>query len=147
MPRFLLRAARGWTPAGYSRRYSHRRSPLVASSACTVAAGAMAYITPRYTRGVDSCVPTARPRDHTIRSCATLLLLICLSGLKRCSSYVRLMCNQSAASGCASIVGVTGTKPSVCAVGWIDIAQSAAIVAATIFEEVFMVLPLRCDAR
>ena len=90
--------------------------------------------------GVDSCVPVGRPRDQTMRSCATLPLVICFSGLKRCSSYVRLMCSQSDGSGCASVASVTGTKPSFCAAPRIGIAHSAPIAEIAITsEDVFIV--------
>src|SRR5580692_8585613 len=117
MPRLLLRAAKPETPLGYSRRNSQIRSPLVASTAWMLAPGAYKYMTPRYTIGVDSCVPFGRPRDHAMRSWPTLLLLIWSSGLKRWSSKVRLIISQSAGFGLASTDGVTGTNACASAEG------------------------------
>jgi hypothetical protein len=50
-----------------------------------------------------------------MRNCPTLLLLIWLSGLKRCWSKVRLSISQSPGSGLASTASVTGRNSGVCA--------------------------------
>ena len=71
---------------GTLRLYSQMRSPLVASSASTMAPGSTRYITPLWTIGMVSLVPGPRPRVHAMRSWPTFDRFTCLSGLKRCAS-------------------------------------------------------------
>src|SRR5215471_6524571 len=111
--------------AAASRLYSQIRFPFVASSAQTVAPGSAMYITPRYTIGIPSIVPAGIGLLHAVVNRETLPRSICVSGLNRCASYVRLYISQSSGLGLTSISVVTGTNFRSCAVREIDARSSA----------------------
>ena len=77
----------------------------------------MTYITPRYTSGMLSTVPIPSSCVHATFSWPTFCRVICLSGLKRCASYVRLYISQSSGLGFSSISFVTGVNFDTCAEG------------------------------
>src|SRR2546430_17093569 len=71
-----------------------------------------------------------------MRNCPTLLLLIWLSGLKRCWSNVRFMCSQSAGSGLANVDSVTGRKSAICA----DACDASALRTAAAMQDVALIM-------
>src|SRR5205814_9278387 len=86
--------------------------------------------------GTDCGVPLGRPLDHAMRNWLTVLLLIWLSGLKRCWSKVRFMCSQSAGSGLANVASVTGRNSAVCA----DACVASALRIAAAMQDVALIM-------
>ena len=94
--------------ASAPRSYSQIRSPLAASSACTISPGFATYSTPSCTRGVVCCGPGRSAQLQTSRSSPTFPVSIWSSGLCPWPSRVRRQLSQSDGSGFCSIASVTG---------------------------------------
>ena len=108
IPRFT----EGLRPRGSRREYCHSRSPVAASSACTLSPYAWTNITPSCTSGVTSFAPLGSAQLHARRRLPTLARVICASGLKPWASNARRHVSHSPSGGLLSIASVTGVNRS-----------------------------------